>query len=62
MVSVKLDNFKQKKDDLYNFRCPICGDSSKKKTKARGFIYRKDNDYFYKCFNDESCSTTFYKF
>lgn len=61
MSSMTLQNFKQKQDDLYNFRCPYCGDSAKKKSKARGFIYRKVNDYFYRCFNCET-STTFYKF
>ena len=62
MISNRLLNFKQKTQDLYNFSCPICGDSNKKKGKARGYIYRKNNDLFYKCFNDESCGTTFYKF
>lgn len=61
LVSQRLENFKKKGDDLYNFRCCFCGDSQKKKTKSRGFIYRKQNDYFYRCFNCE-VSTTFYKF
>jgi len=50
-VSPKLSKFTQKKSDLYNFRCPFCGDSQKNKNKARGYIYRKANDYFYKCQN-----------
>jgi transcription elongation factor Elf1 len=60
-VSPKLDKFAQKKDDLYNFRCPFCGDSHKNKTKARGYVYRKKNDYFYMCHNC-GVSTTFYNF
>lgn len=60
-VSPKLQKFTQKKEDLYNFRCPLCGDSSKNKTKARGYVYRKKNDYFYRCHNC-SASTTFYNF
>lgn len=60
-VSHKLQLFKQKKQDLYNFRCPFCGDSQNKKSKARGYIYRKANDYFYRCHNC-SKSTTFSKF
>lgn len=60
-VSPKLHRFVQKKDDLYNFRCPICGDSEKNKTKARGYVYRKKNDYFYSCHNC-GVSTTFYNF
>ena len=60
-VSPKLLRFTQKKTDLYNFRCPFCGDSQKNKLKARGFIYRKKNDYFFTCHN---CGTghTFYNF
>ena len=61
LISPKLSRFTQKKDDLYNFRCPLCGDSQKNKTKARGFIYRKQNDYFYMCHNC-GASTSFYNF
>ena len=51
MVSAQLQNFKWKKENLANCRCPICGDSSKNKNKARGFFYQKGNDFFYKCHN-----------
>lgn len=51
LLSPKLNRFTQKKDDLYNFRCPFCGDSQRNKTKARGYVFRKKNDYFYKCQN-----------
>lgn len=51
LLSPKLDRFSQKKDDLYNFRCPFCGDSQKNKFKARGYVFRKKNEYFYKCQN-----------
>jgi transcription elongation factor Elf1 len=60
-VSSKLEQFKQKKQDLYNFRCPYCGDSRRNKIKARGYIYRKENDYFFICHNCGK-STTFGKF
>lgn len=60
-ISPKLGRFTQKKEDLYNFRCPLCGDSQKNKTKARGFVYKKKNDYFYMCHNC-GASTTFYNF
>jgi len=60
-MSPKLGRFTQKKPDLYNFRCPLCGDSQKNKAKARGFIYRRNNDYFYKCYNCDA-STTFFNF
>lgn len=61
LVSPKLERFAQKKPDLYNFRCPICGDSQKNKTKARGFVYKKSNDYFFRCHNC-GASHTFYNF
>ena len=51
MVSPQLERFKWKKDDLANCRCPLCGDSQKNKTKARGFFFKKNNDYFFKCHN-----------
>ena len=60
-VSSKLEQFKQKNTDLYNFRCPYCGDSQKNKLKARGYVYRKSNDYFFICHNCGK-STTFAKF
>ena len=51
MISPQLEKFKWKKSDLANCRCPICGDSSKNKNKARGFFFQKGNDFFYKCHN-----------
>ena len=51
IISPQLQLFKKKSDALWNFRCPYCGDSRKNKTKARGFVYRKKNDLFFKCHN-----------
>jgi hypothetical protein len=51
MVSPLLNNFSWKKENLANCRCPICGDSQKKKTKSRGYFYEKSGSYFYKCHN-----------
>ena len=51
LISPFLQQFKKKGDFLWNFRCPYCGDSQKSRTKARGFVYRKKNDLFYKCHN-----------
>jgi hypothetical protein len=50
-VSPLLERFSWKKQNLANCRCPICGDSKKSKSKARGFFYCKENTYFYKCHN-----------
>ena len=51
MLSPRLDKFKKVRDHLFNFRCPYCGDSRKSQSKARGYFYRKKNDYFYRCHN-----------
>ena len=51
LVSSKLPLFKRKQQGLYNFRCPFCGDSQKSKTKARGYLYQKKTDLFYRCHN-----------
>lgn len=61
LVQYRLDHFKQKKVDLYNFRCPYCLDSKKNKNKARGYIYARANQYFYRCHNC-GMSTTFSHF
>jgi len=29
LISSRLEKFKRVKSNLYNFRCPICGDSKK---------------------------------
>lgn len=51
LVGPTLRNFKKKKSSLYNCSCPICGDSEKKRSKARGFFYQKGQSMFYKCHN-----------
>ena len=51
MVSSLLEKFKWKKDNLANCRCPLCGDSDRSKIKARGYFFKKGNDFFYKCHN-----------
>ena len=51
LMSPKLDKFRQKSEYLWNFRCPICGDSQKNKLKMRGYIYRRKSDLFFTCHN-----------
>ena len=51
LVSSRLQKFKKVKADLYNFRCPICGDSQKNKNKARGYMYVVKNNTNFKCHN-----------
>ena len=51
ILGSRLRNFKQKKDYVWNYSCPVCGDSSKNKLKARGYIYRAKSDLLVKCHN-----------
>ncbi len=51
LVSSRLQKFKKVKADLYNFRCPICGDSQKNKNKCRGYFYVVKNNTNFKCHN-----------
>ena len=51
LVSPRLTLFTRKKVDLYNFRCPYCGDSQKRKNKARGYLFKIKNNFTYKCHN-----------
>ena len=51
LISSRLQKFKKVKTDLYNFRCPICGDSQKNKNKTRGYLYQVKNNTNFKCHN-----------
>lgn len=58
-ISSRLRNFKKLGRNKYNFSCPICGDSDKNKTKARGYLLSKGTDTFYYCHNDSGCNSSF---
>ena len=51
LLSPRLNLFKQVRANLWNSRCPICGDSQKNKSKKRMYIYAKKQDLFVKCHN-----------
>ncbi|AIX14774.1 DNA primase subunit [Synechococcus phage ACG-2014d] len=51
LLSSRLDKFARKKEGLWNFRCPYCGDSKKYKNKARGYFIRVKTDLVFKCHN-----------
>lgn len=61
LLSSRLEKFKQVKAGLYNFRCPICGDSQKNKNKTRGYLYALKNNTNFKCHNC-GASTSFNNF
>ncbi len=53
ILSPRLSQFKKKTNNLYNFRCPVCGDSEQNSYKARGYLYpgTDKTGYIYKCHN-----------
>jgi transcription elongation factor Elf1 len=53
ILSSRLEYFKIVSNSPYraNFRCPLCGDSQKSKTKRRGWILEKENSGIYYCHN-----------
>lgn len=51
LLSPYLQRFKQKNENLWNFRCHYCGDSEKNKIKARGYIFFNKEVYLFKCQN-----------
>ena len=57
IISSRLERFKRVKNNLFNFRCPICGDSKKNKSKTRGYLYAMKADVNFKCHNCGSSMT-----
>jgi hypothetical protein len=55
MLSNRLRNF-TKKGTTFNFSCPVCGDSTKDRKKARGYILNNNGMYRYYCHN---CAASF---
>lgn len=60
-LGVQLRNFKDKGSNLFNFSCPLCGDSKRNKRKARGYLFQRKGGLFYRCHNC-GASTTLGKF
>lgn len=50
-MSYVLDGFVRVKQNLYNIRCPICGDSQTHKNKKRGYFFAINDSYRYQCHN-----------
>jgi transcription elongation factor Elf1 len=51
LLSFRLRNFKHRSGNLYNFSCPICDDSSRSRSRARGYLYERDGRLQYHCHN-----------
>ena len=51
LVAVRFRNSVRRGNYLWNFSCPLCGDSVKNKRKARGYIYNVKGRLAYRCHN-----------
>lgn len=58
-ISYRLTKFKQIKENLYTFRCPLCGDSEKDLNKTRGYFH-KDNKKPSMRFKCHNCGENYY--
>jgi transcription elongation factor Elf1 len=56
-ISARLEKFSRKGNYLYNFRCPICGDSQTNRNKTRGYVYAGKGGLFFKCHNCSASMT-----
>jgi hypothetical protein len=57
LLSNSLRNFKQKSSNLFNFSCPVCHDSEKKSTKARGYAMARSDHLHVYCHNCQYSSS-----
>jgi hypothetical protein len=51
LLSHRLDQYHDRGRHQYNFRCPLCGDSQKNKSKARGYLFPQRDVLLFKCHN-----------
>lgn len=58
-LSTSLDHCVRRGQYVWNFRCPICGDSERNSSKTRGYVYPSVDHLSYKCHNC-GLSTSFY--
>jgi hypothetical protein len=56
LLSNTLERFTER-NGAFNFRCPLCGDSKKNKSKARGYFLKRNGKYHYMCHNCEENRT-----
>jgi len=61
MLSPKLEKFSWRRRNIATCRCPVCGDSKKKKSKTRFYFYESKDSFYVKCHNCGYASS-FYNF
>lgn len=50
-LNLFLQKFHKVSSTAWSFRCPVCGDSEKRKNVTRGYIYQNKGKFFVKCHN-----------
>jgi hypothetical protein len=50
-LNVFLEKFHKVGSFSWSFRCPVCGDSEKRKNVTRGYIFQNKGNFFVKCHN-----------
>lgn len=61
-LAPSLERCSRKSQYLWNFRCCVCGDSRKDKTKKRAYVYRKGDGLVFHCHNCHAPLGNFGKF
>jgi len=51
LISTSIDGFSRKGENVYNFKCLFCGDSSKNKSKKRAYLICNNDTTTYYCHN-----------
>jgi len=51
LISNRLERLKRKTNNIFNCRCPLCGDSRSDRTKTRGYLFEKKGNMLYFCHN-----------
>jgi hypothetical protein len=51
LISSRLHRFQKKSGNLFNFRCPFCGDSEQHKNKARAYMFERLGTFRFYCHN-----------
>jgi len=62
VLGARLRNFKKVDTSVYQCSCPVCGDSKKDSTRARGNFFVHKGDWMYHCYNCDYSAAAKYLF
>lgn len=51
LIGIQLSRFHKQSNNIWSFRCPLCGDSQKNRNKTRGYFFLYKQKFFFKCHN-----------